>query len=246
MGESILASQRLNSQTLTTINEKEVMEFKSESELFSYLEKNAYAAVFSDILDEMGYEFCVISPNSRIHPLKDNFVLMGRAMTLLNERDNNEKEPYDTVIKCIDSLTPDSVIITTGTDSFTSGIMGELTATALRAKKGRGAIVNGYTRDARKLINMEFPTFAWGASPIDTTGRLRVVNYNIPIIIGGVTIFPGDLIFADLDGIVVIPKDSEEKVIEEVIKRISTENVVRKELAEGKTMSEVWKKYHVL
>ncbi|MHB9012194.1 MAG: RraA family protein [Ignavibacteriaceae bacterium] len=222
------------------------MKFKSETELLDYLEKNAYAAAFSDILDEMGYRFQVLSPHSRIYPLKDNFVVIGRAVTLLNESDNNEEEPYDSVIKCIDSLSPDSILVTTGSDTFNVGIMGELTATALRVRKSRGAIVNGYTRDARKLIKMEFPTFAWGASPIDTTGRVRVIDYNIPITIGGVKISPGDLVFADMDGIIVIPKVVENEVIEGVIKRINTENIVRKELAEGKTMAEVWSKNHVL
>lgn len=222
------------------------MDFKCESELFSYLEENAYAAAFSDILDEMGQHFQVVSPHSKIYPLKDNFIVIGRAVTLLNESNNNEKDPYASVIKCIDSLKPDSILVTTGSDSSCVGIMGELTATALRVKKSRGVIVNGYTRDVRKLIKMEFPTFAWGASPIDTTGRVRVVDYNIPIIIGGVKISPGDLIFADLDGIVVIPKNLEKEAINEVIKRINTENVVRNELAEGKSMAEVWSKYHVL
>ncbi|MHB1688235.1 MAG: RraA family protein [Ignavibacteriaceae bacterium] len=222
------------------------MKFKSESELFSYLEENAYAAVFSDILDEMGYHFQAVSPHSKIRPLKDNFVVIGRAVTLLNESNNNEEEPYDSVIKCIDSLSPNSILVTTSSDTFSVGIMGELTATALRFRKGRGAIVNGYTRDARKLIKMDFPTFAWGASPIDTTGRVRVVDYNIPITIGGVKISSGDLVFADLDGIIVIPKVVEDDVIENVIKRINTENVVRKELGEGKTMAEVWSKHHVL
>lgn len=222
------------------------MNFKSESELFTYLEKNAYASVFSDILDEMGYKFQVISPHSEIRPLAENFVMVGRSATLLNESNSNEDEPYDAVIKCIDSLNPNTVLVTTGSDTFNVGIMGELTATALRVRQCRGAIANGYTRDARKLIKMGFPTFAWGASPIDTTGRVRVVDYNIPIIIGGVKITPDDLIYADLDGIVVIPRDLESEVIEEVIKRINTESVVRKELEEGKTMAEVWGKYHVL
>jgi regulator of RNase E activity RraA len=124
--------------------------------------------------------------------------------------------------------------------------MGELTATALRVKECHGAIVNGYTRDARKLITMGYPTFAWGSSPVDTTGRVRVVDYNIPIAIGGVTITPGDLVFADLDGIVAIPRAAEKGVIEKVLDRISTENAVRRELAEGKAMSEVWSRYRVL
>ena len=222
------------------------MDFESDSELFSYLETKAYAGVFSDVLDEMGQRFQVVSPHSRIRPLDNGFVGVGRAVTLLNEKDDNENEPYDAVIKCIDSLSPDSILVTTSSDTFDVGIMGELTATALRARKSRGAIVNGYTRDARKLIGMKFPTFAWGPSPIDTTGRARVTNYNIPIIIGGVRILPGDLVFADLDGIVVVPRNLEKKVIEEVIERIKTENTVRNELASGRGMSEVWKKYQVL
>jgi regulator of RNase E activity RraA len=124
--------------------------------------------------------------------------------------------------------------------------MGELTATALRVKGCRGAVVNGYTRDARKIIQMGYPTFAWGASPIDTTGRVRVIEWNIPITVGGVVVTPGDIVFADLDGIVVVPRHMEKELIERVLERVSTENVVRKELAEGKRMSEVWSRYHVL
>ncbi len=106
--------------------------------------------------------------------------------------------------------------------------------------------MNGYTRDSRKLIAMGYPTFAWGGSPIDTTGRVRVVKYNIPITIGGVQVTPGDFVFADIDGIIVVPKAAEKEVIDGVLERIGTENVVRKELAEGSSMSTVWSKYRVL
>lgn len=85
-----------------------------------------------------------------------------------------------------------------------------------------------------------------GNSPIDTTGRVRVVDYNIPITIGGVNVNPGDLVFADLDGIIIIPKAAEQEVIDRVLDRVSTENTVRKELAKGKSMSEVWSGYRVL
>ncbi|MBN1349886.1 RraA family protein, partial [candidate division KSB1 bacterium] len=104
----------------------------------------------------------------------------------------------------------------------------------------------GYSRDVRKITKMDFPTFAWGASPIDTTGRVRVIEYNTPIIIGGVKIFPNDLIFADFDGLVVIPQQYEQEIIDKTISRINTENKVRKELAEGHKMREVWDRYHVL
>jgi regulator of RNase E activity RraA len=222
------------------------MGFSTEQELLQYLEQHAYAAVFSDVLDEMGYPSQAVSPDTLIRPLCETFVSAGRAVTLLNAPDTNEEEPYDLVIKCIDSLSPGSILVTTGKAHLTTGIMGELTATALRVKRCRGAIVNGYTRDSRKLISMGYPTFAWGSSPIDTTGRVRVVDYNIPITIGGVDVTPGDLVFADLDGIMVIPRAVEKEVIDKVVERVSTENTVRKELAEGKSMSDVWSRYRVL
>lgn len=222
------------------------MKFQTELELLAYLEGHAYAAAFSDVMDEMGYRDQAVSPDARIHPLCESSVSAGRAVTLLNAPDSNEEEPYDLVIKCIDSMSQGTVLVTTAQTGLTVGIMGELTATALRAKGCRGAIVNGYTRDVRKLTKMGYPTFAWGASPIDTTGRARVVEYNIPITIGGVTISPGDLVFADFDGIMVVPPAAERDVIAGVLERIGTENTVRKELAEGKQMSEVWSKYRVL
>jgi regulator of RNase E activity RraA len=222
------------------------MKFGHEVELFEYLERHAYAAAFSDVLDEMGYRSQAVSPDLRIRPLSDSFVAVGRAVTLLNAPDANEEEPYDLVIKCIDSIAPGSMLVTTGRVPLTTGIMGELTATALTVKGCRGAVVNGYTRDARKIVKMGYPTFAQGPSPIDTTGRVRVVEYNVPIWIGGLSVNPGDLVFADLDGIMVIPRAVEEEVTSRVIERVSTENHVRKELAEGRKMSEVWSKYGVL
>jgi 4-hydroxy-4-methyl-2-oxoglutarate aldolase len=222
------------------------MNFKSECEMFDYLEQNCYAAVFSDVLDELGYRFQVISPTSNIRPLKDEYVAAGRAATMLNADDDRMDEPYDLAIKCMGNLKQDSIILTTANTHLDMGIMGELSATALRARGCRGAIVNGYTRDVRKLKEMNFPTFAWGSSAIDTTGRARVVDYNIPITVGGVKIFPEDLIFCDLDGIVVIPKKVEDEVISKTLLLIKTESMVREELAQGIEISEVWEKYHIL
>ena len=222
------------------------MNFEPEIERFDYIEKNCYAGVFSDVLDELGYRFQVISPDSNIRPLDDNYVVIGRACTMMNAQDDNMEDPYDLAIKCIEELKAGSVIVTTTNTPLDVGIMGELSATALRAKGCRGAIVNGYTRDVRKLKEMSFPTFAWGSSAIDTTGRARVISYNVPFDIGGVQVRPDDLIFCDLDGMVVIPRKIEKIAIKKVLNRVVEENIVRKELAEGENLSEVWDKYHIL
>jgi len=219
---------------------------ENEQELFQYIEKHAYADVFSDILDEMGFRDCVISPASRIRPLDDDYVVFGRCCTMQNELDSNPLDPYEGAIKCIDNIEPNAVLVTTAIGELSTGIMGELTATAMKTRGAKGAIVNGYSRDVRKLKLMGFPTFAWGPSPIDTTGRVRVTVINEPIEIGGVMVHPRELIFADYDGIVIIPSVVEDEVIEKVLDRIKVEGAVRRELSEGSSMRSVWEKYQVL
>ncbi len=210
------------------------------------METHFYAAVLSDVLDEMGLRNQVIDPALGIGPLRQDFVIAGRAATMVNDANQRTDDPYELAIKAIDQLTENSLLVTTWKQEMNPGIMGELTATAMRARKSRGAFVNGFTRDARKMLDADFPIFAKGVSPIDTTGRSRVVDYDCDIQVGGVTIHSGDIFFADYDGALVIPQDAEDKVISETIERVNQENKVRNHLAAGGTMAEAWKKYGVL
>ena len=218
----------------------------NEQDLFKYIEAHAYAGVFSDILDEMGYRDCVISPDTKIRPLDEGYAIFGRCCTMLNEIDTNPIDPYEGAIRCIDNIEEGAVLFTTGKGNLSTGIMGELTATAMRSRGAKGAIVNGYSRDIRKLKLMGFPTFTWGPSPIDTTGRVRVTAINEPIEVGGVVVHPRELVFADYDGIVIIPSEVEDEVIEKVIERIKVEGDARSELSNGQSMRSVWEKYQVL
>lgn len=222
------------------------MEFKSETELFDFMEQNFYAAALSDVMDEMGVRNQAIDPGLGIRPLHPDFVTAGRVYTLVNALNQREDNPYELAIKGVDQLQKDSVIVATSIDLINTGIMGELTATAMRARKSRGAVIDGFTRDGRKLLSMNFPTFARGMSPIDTTGRVRVVDIGCAVTIGGIIINPGEIIFADYDGIMVIPKTIEKEVIDKTIQRVNEENLVRNHLAAGGTMAEAWEKYHVL
>lgn len=222
------------------------MNFDSENELFDYMEKHFYSAALSDIMDEMGFKFQAVNPAIGIKPLRNDFVTAGRAYTFLNAVDTREENPYELAIKGVDRLKKNSLAVITSVEPVNAGIMGELTATAMRAGKSRGVVVNGFTRDGRKLLQMSFPTFARGVSPIDTTGRVRVVDIGCPVKIGGVDFKPGNIVFADYDGIMVIPKEPEKEIIEETIKRVNKENLVRNHLQAGGTMADAWEKYHVL
>ena len=88
--------------------------------------------------------------------------------------------------------------------------------------------------------------FAKGTSPIDTTDRVAVVEYDCPLIFGGRRVVAGQIVFADLDGIVFIPKEIEVDVIQEAARRVDVENDVRRELGKGEKIRDVWEKYRVM
>lgn len=218
----------------------------TEVERFNLIASRMYAGVMSDILDEMGFRDQAITPRAGLVPLCPGSVFLGRALTVLNDFDSRLEDPYELAIEALETIQPGQVTVATGTAPLECGIFGELSATRLRAKGAVGALIDGYTRDARRLIQMEYPVFCRGTSPIDTTGRVRVVDYNVPIKFANRTIEPNQVIFADADGILLIPREAEDEVLEKALERIDVESLVRAELASGGTMETVWEKYHVL
>ncbi len=218
----------------------------SELALFQKMSDVLYAGAVSDILDEMGFRDQVVDPSLGIAPLHPGMVAVGRAWTLLNDFDDRTENPYELAIKAMDGMQPGQLLIATGRVPLVPGIFGELSATRVRKVGGTGALVNGFSRDGRKILSMDFPLFCRGISPVDTTGRVRVVDYGCPVEIGGRRIEAGQIVFADMDGIVVIPREAEDEVIAKALERAEVETAVREELRQGRTMDEVWEKYHVL
>ena len=222
------------------------MTFKNDVELFEFMEKFFYSGALSDILDSLGYPECAASPRAMIRPLYPQAVCAGRVRTLLNApRKTGRDDPYKLALELMDSLRPGEVAVAASTRPLEMGIMGELSATTMRARAARGCLVDGFTRDARKIIQMRFPVFAKGVSPIDTADRAAVIRYDSPILFGQRKVVPGQVVFADLDGIIFIPLDIEQKVIQEAIKRVRAETRVRKDLRKGKKARDVWDEYHV-
>jgi regulator of RNase E activity RraA len=129
---------------------------------------------------------------------------------------------------------------------MSSAFFGELLATRCTYRKAIGAVIDGATRDVNALNNMGFPTFCRGISPYDSKGRLDVMRYGVTIECGGVPVNHGDLIYADIEGIAVIPKGIEQKVIKLALEKMKTEKIVREKLASGTTAEDVYKKYGVL
>ena len=219
--------------------------FDNDLELFDVMKKQLYTAVLSDALDQAGYREQAMRPD--IRPIYPDAVVVGRAVTMQSiDVYEPEENVYEHEIAAVDSLTPGDVMVASTHNSTRTCLWGELLSTASVARGANGAIIDGYTRDVRLIQKMEFPVFSTGMYPVDSAGRSMVINYNSIINCGGVTVHPGDIIFGDIDGIVVIPKDAAREVIERAVAKVEGENITRDELKNGATLREVYDKYGVL
>ena len=221
------------------------IQWHNDTELFNLMEQQLYAAVLSDALDAAGYREQAL--RHTIRPLYPEAVVVGRVMPVLCvEVYEMPDEPYQQEIAAVDSLKQNDVIICSTNESPRICIWGELLSTAARARGARGAVIEGFIRDARQITAMQFPVFMTGFSPIDSYGRGDVIAYNVPIECGGVPVNPGDIVFGDIDGIVVIPQAVEVEVIEAALEKVRGENRTRDELRAGATLRDVYDKYGIL
>lgn len=213
--------------------------------MFNELCGKLYTAVLSDILDSMGLrDRC---PSVELHSMTGHRSLMGLAKTLQWEDYSDEGEdPYEIIIAAVDSIKPEEVVISAASGSLRSAIWGELLSTATHMRGGRGAIVEGAVRDIAQMQAMDFPCFALSTTPRDSAGRQRVVSYDVPIELGGVLIEPGDFVMIDMDGMVVIPANMSEEVINLATEKVEKENTTRRELLKGRPLGDVYRQYGVL
>ena len=209
------------------------------------MRQHLYSAVVCDALDAAG--FPNQSPRVPIKPLTSGGVLVGRCKTTLwAEMAHADPQPYELELQAVDTCRPDDVLIAAAGGTMRSGLWGELLSTAARRSGCVGAIVDGAVRDVVKMTAMGFAVFARGTCVYDSKDRNRVIDVDVPVEIDGVRFSPGDLVFADDDGIVVVPKAAEAKVIQAAWNKVHAENEVRDAIRGGMTATEAFAKYGVL
>jgi 4-hydroxy-4-methyl-2-oxoglutarate aldolase len=204
-----------------------------------------YTAVVSDCLDERGYRAQAMKPHVR--PLYPSARTAGLAATVacvdVTEIPEQREDYYKGELEAVDSLQPGDVMVVS---MCAPCFWGELLATAARYRGARGVVIDGYTRDTHRLIQMEFPTFIAGISPYDSLGRIDVKAIGVPIECAGVKVDPGDLVLADHDGVVVVPSGVADEVVTAAEEKVAGENLVRKKLAEGMAVSEAFRTFGVI
>ncbi|HEX6610776.1 MAG TPA: RraA family protein [Hyphomicrobiaceae bacterium] len=211
------------------------------------LREKLFVSVLSDCLDSVGLMHQALP--SRIRPLDEERIMVGRARTAaFMEVYHHEPgtNPYELEIALIDSLKQDEIPVFACSNPARVAPWGELLSTAAKARGAAGALMDGCTRDVRAIRAMGFPVFHGGIGPLDSKGRGRIMAIDVPIECAGVPIAPGDLIFGDADGVVVIPKTVEAKVLELAFEKVTGEHNTLRDLQRGDKLADVFARYGIL
>jgi regulator of RNase E activity RraA len=204
-----------------------------------------YSAVVCDALDGLGYRNQ--APRVPLAAMTSDRVLVGRCKTTLwGEIFHTEENPYELELEAVDGCRSDDVLICAAGGSRRSGLWGELLSTAARNRGCVGAIVDGGVRDVAKMRRMEFPVFARSTCVYDSQHRQRVVAIDVPVQIDGVEFTPGDLVIADVDGVVVVPSEVEQQAVAKAWDKVHAEDTVRQAIAGGMKAGDAYRKYGVL
>ena len=227
--------------------------FNDDTELFAAMRNRLFTAVVGDILDTMRLQHQFLPP--QIRALRDDMVAIGRAMPVLEadffastETGGHSplgNKPFGLMFHALDSLKPHEIYVCSGA-SPRYAVWGELMSTRALKLKAAGAICDGYCRDTSGILALDFPTFCYGSYAQDQGPRGKVVDYAIPIEIGGIRIHPGDILFGDRDGVLVIPREAEREAITLALEKAETENKVRLAIEGGMSTVEAFERFGVM
>lgn len=218
--------------------------WKDETEKFRLMKEKLYTPVVGDILDAMGCTHQFLPPE--IRPLREEMKLAGRAMTVLMiDVFGPQKKPFGLLTEALDQLRENEIYLATG-GAGRCAYWGELLTATARTRGAAGAVVNGYHRDTPQVLSQNWPVFSRGAWAQDSSVRTQVVDFRCPIEIGQVTIQDGDLIFGDVDGVLVIPQQIADEVLEKALEKAAGEKKVRAAIEGGMSATEAFRVFGIL
>ncbi len=226
-----------------------MLSYASDKELFAIMKKELYTAVVGDIMDKMGLQHQFLPP--QIRPLKDDMILVGRAMTV-QEADLDQiasgSEPggdFGKMFEALDSLTEDEIYVCSGCSPYYA-VFGELMTLRAVYLGAGGAVLNSYLRDTKGILATGIPVFSMGSYAQDQAPRGKVIDYRVPIQFGAVVINPGDILFGDIDGVLVIPQEHEREILEKAYEKATAEKTVAQALMRGVSTQEVFASYGIM
>ena len=227
--------------------------WSDDQELFQICRRELFTAVVGDIMDKLKLRRQFLPP--QIQPLRQDMVTVGRAMTVL-EADVFEEahpgsanpllsKPFGLMLEALDDLKRNEIYICTGS-SPTYALWGELMSTRAAKLGAVGAVADGYSRDTAGILAMNFPTFSYGRYAQDQAPRGKVIDFRVPLEIGGVTVRNGDIVFGDIDGVCIVPHESEQEVFAKALEKARGEKLVKKAIEAGMSAREAFDKFGIM
>jgi len=226
--------------------------WKNDDELFLFMKKHLFSAVIGDILDKM-HHYNQFLPQ-RIQPVSENMIIAGRAMPVLeadlygevtNAQNPLLNKPFGLMLEALDDLKKHEVYICSGS-SPSYALVGELMCTRMQVLQAAGVVVNGFHRDTKGIRELEFPCFSYGRYAQDQAPRGKVIGYRVTIEIDRVIVNPGDIVFGDLDGVIVIPQEIETEVLMKAYEKAVGEKKVAESIRNGMAAKASWDKYGIM
>ena len=227
--------------------------WKNDDDLFALVRRELFTCVVGDVMDKLQLLHQFLPP--QIHPLHGEMVTVGRAMPVLSTDVFAEKvsgsanklmeKPFGLMLEALDDLRQHEIYLNTGS-SPRNALWGELMSTRAIKLGAAGAVVNGYVRDTKSILKMNFPTFCFGSYGQDSAPRYKVVDFRVPIEIGGVLVRPGDILFGDVDGVCVVPAEAAEDVFAKSLEKARGEKLVKKAIEGGSSAVEAFQKFGIM
>ncbi len=227
--------------------------WSSDAELFELAQRELFTAVVGDVMDKLDLRRQFLPPQIRsLHP---DMVTIGRAMPVLEADVFGDSagtggnpimsQPFGLVFRALDDLKPGEVYVCTGA-SPTYALWGELMSTRAIQLGAAGAVLDGYARDTRGILKLNFPTFAYGSYAQDQGPRGKVIDFRVPVEIGQVRIQPGDIVFGDIDGVCVVPQEAEHEVFIRALEKARGEKLVHQALVDGMGAEAAFLKFGIM
>ena len=220
------------------------MDNKSDSDLFQLLRDRLFTAVVGDILDREGYRRQFLP--QPIKPLNAAHRVVGRAFPVrIVDISGPQTRPFGRLTEALDAIRPGEIYLATG-GSMNCAAWGEIMTATARTRGAAGAVIDGFHRDTPRVLEQDWPVFSRGSFAQDAGVRSSVADFRCAVEIGGVAIEPGDLVFGDIDGVVMIPRTIEQRVLQLAMEKVAGEKTVRREIESGSTSTEVFDRYGIL
>ena len=229
------------------------VQWNNDEGLFALAQRELFTAVVGDVMDTLGFPHQFLPP--RIGPLRPDMVVIGRAMTVLEadvfeDRSSSKNspimgQPFGLMFEALDDLKPNEVYVCAGA-SPRYALWGELMSARAIKLGAAGAVVDGYLRDTHGILAQNFPAFSYGSYAQDQGPRGKVIDFRVPIEIDGIRINTGDIVFGDVDGVLVVPREAEAEIFTGAIEKARGEKLVQKAIEAGMSASDAFRKFGIM